>query len=222
MRWRRMAEMIPHPHVVPVEKMGRLAPFTQDPVRDGFKIGIHFESLRVNMFREEILSAAMRACRKARNLRIRVDLHHDVVDPMSSLYDPRLVAACLSAVADRSSQVELFVHHLFSDLEFWIYLATLDAFMLPYRFGTHSGLIEACRDLATAAIVPSIGFYSEQSPQYVFPVSTQGECYHQGFEECLVKFAQRGPSRPVDANARAHERDRISERYAQICMDLAG
>ena len=40
--------------------------------------------------------------------------------------------------------------------------------MLPYRFGTHSGWLEACFDLGTAVIAPSCGFYGQQHPCGVF------------------------------------------------------
>ncbi len=36
--------------------------------------------------------------------------------------------------------------------------------MLPYRFGTHSGWLEACRDLGTTVVAPTCGFYAEQGP----------------------------------------------------------
>ena len=40
--------------------------------------------------------------------------------------------------------------------------------VLPYRFGTHSGWLEACFDLGTAVIAPSCGFYKQQRPCGVF------------------------------------------------------
>ena len=40
--------------------------------------------------------------------------------------------------------------------------------VLPYRFGTHSGWLEACFDLGTAVIAPSCGFYGQQHPCGVF------------------------------------------------------
>lgn len=40
--------------------------------------------------------------------------------------------------------------------------------MLPYRFGTHSGWLEACFDLGTAVVAPSCGFYGEQRPCGVY------------------------------------------------------
>jgi len=50
------------------------------------------------------------------------------------------------------------------DAELWTYLAGLDVSVLPYRFGTHSGWLEACRDLGTTVIVPSCGYFAEQGP----------------------------------------------------------
>ena len=44
------------------------------------------------------------------------------------------------------------------------YLASLDVSVLPYRFGTHSGWLEACRDLGTAVVAPTCGYYADQGP----------------------------------------------------------
>jgi hypothetical protein len=35
---------------------------------------------------------------------------------------------------------------------------------LPYRFGTHSGWMEACHDLGTAVLAPDCGYFAEQRP----------------------------------------------------------
>ena len=40
--------------------------------------------------------------------------------------------------------------------------------VLPYRFGTHSGWLEACVDLGTAVVAPSCGFYAEQQPVHSY------------------------------------------------------
>jgi len=36
--------------------------------------------------------------------------------------------------------------------------------VLPYRFGTHSGWLEACRDLGTTVVAPTCGYFVEQGP----------------------------------------------------------
>ena len=50
------------------------------------------------------------------------------------------------------------------DDELFAYLASLDISVLPYRFGTHSGWLEACRDLGTTVVAPSCGYYADQGP----------------------------------------------------------
>ena len=36
--------------------------------------------------------------------------------------------------------------------------------VLPYRFGTHSGWLEACRDLGTTVVAPDCGYFADQGP----------------------------------------------------------
>jgi hypothetical protein len=36
--------------------------------------------------------------------------------------------------------------------------------VLPYRFGTHSGWLELCRDLGTTVVAPTTGHLAEQGP----------------------------------------------------------
>ncbi len=56
------------------------------------------------------------------------------------------------------------MHDYFSDEDLWSYLASLDLSVLPYTFGTHSGWLEACRDLQTTVLAPSCGYYADQGP----------------------------------------------------------
>ena len=56
------------------------------------------------------------------------------------------------------------MHDYFSDDDLWAYLASLDLSVLPYTFGTHSGWLEACRDLQTTVLAPSCGYYADQGP----------------------------------------------------------
>lgn len=48
------------------------------------------------------------------------------------------------------------------DDAFASHLAHLQVAVLPYRFGTHSGWLEACRDLGTRVVAPSTGCYQDQ------------------------------------------------------------
>lgn len=52
-----------------------------------------------------------------------------------------------------------------SDEELREWIAGLDALLLPYGHGTHSGLLELANDLGTRVIVPSVGHFASQRPQ---------------------------------------------------------
>jgi hypothetical protein len=95
--------------------------------------------------------------------RVQIDVHDEVFAPGGYFYAPRTGAA-LRRLASRNEHVELREHPYFTDDELWNYLLGLDASVLPYRFGTHSGWLEACYDLGTAIVAPSCGFYAEQRP----------------------------------------------------------
>jgi hypothetical protein len=86
---------------------------------------------------------------------------------------------------DRHDHVEVRVHPYFTDDELWDYLSSVSVSVLPYRFGTHSGWLEACFDLGTAAVVPSCGFYGEQRPCEVFDFT------EESFDPCSLHRAVR-------------------------------
>ena len=77
-------------------------------------------------------------------------------------YDAAL-AGILTSLATEG-RIELEVHDYYSDDELWAYLGSLDVSVLPYRFGTHSGWLEACRDVGTTVVAPSCGYYDQQGP----------------------------------------------------------
>ncbi|MCW2848235.1 MAG: hypothetical protein JWR90_2209 [Marmoricola sp.] len=44
----------------------------------------------------------------------------------------------------------------------------VDGCPTPYRFGTHSGWLEACRDLGTAIVAPTCGYFADQGPVHSY------------------------------------------------------
>ena len=101
------------------------------------------------------------------------------------------------------------MHPYFTDDELWDYLSSITVSVLPYRFGTHSGWLEACFDLGTAVVVPSCGFYNEQRPCEVFEFTEEsfdaGSLYHavrttydrwaKGFDAPRARWCQRRAER---------------------------
>lgn len=155
-RWGRDAVVLPHPHVVDFDRMQR----DVERADDGFVVGIHAKSLRASMDPLPVVQAIAQLRQELPRLRVRVNVHHDVAD--GARYDPELMTALRRLVA--RDDIDLFVHDCFTDDELWDYLQGLDLSVLPYRFGTHSGWLEACHDLGTAVLAPSCGNFAEQRP----------------------------------------------------------
>lgn len=154
-RWNIDAHVIAHPHVAEFETITELGGSSLRR-QEEFRLGIHLKSLRANMVGIPLLQAAAGAVTKIPGGILQVNLHHDVFDEAGSRHDSELVHFLLN------SDIDLRVHDYFSDRELFEYLAGLDASILPYRFGTHSGWMEACHDFGTRVIAPDVGCYISQ------------------------------------------------------------
>jgi hypothetical protein len=160
-RWHRRPVVVPHPHVVELDDMPRLQADGARNRRAGpFRVGLHLKSLRAGMDPLRVAPALVRAVEQIEGAVLQVNAHRDVLEPDGARYDLR-VATLLRSYGDR---IDLRVHDFFDDEQLWSYLASLDVSVLPYRFGTHSGWLEACRDLGTTVVAPSCGYYAEQGP----------------------------------------------------------
>jgi hypothetical protein len=155
-RWGRDVAVLPHPHVVGLDEMT-----IARPPHEGFVVGLHAKSLRANMDVPAVATALAAVVRDLPGARLQIDIHDEVFTPGAHAYSPRTGAALLR-LADANEAVELRRHAYFSDAELWDYFRSLDVSVLPYRFGTHSGWLEACFDVGTAVIAPTCGFYAEQ------------------------------------------------------------
>ncbi|HEX2575596.1 MAG TPA: hypothetical protein VHK88_04555, partial [Aquihabitans sp.] len=150
-RFGRVATVIPHPHVVDAERVRYPAP--SPPPGRPFTVGIHLKSVRANMFTLNLVDVVAAEVARLGEAVLRVDVH-DVVDDLAHhAHVPHLVGRLRERAA--AGAIDLRVHPFFTDDELWDYLEGLDASLLPYRFGTHSGWLEACADLGTTVIAPT-------------------------------------------------------------------
>ncbi|MBO0678592.1 glycosyltransferase [Mycolicibacterium sp. S2-37] len=158
-RWGRRARVIPHPHVLPLDAVGadRRAPTTA-------VVAVHAKSLRANIDPLPVLDALLAADEPAWQLRLDVDEDLDR-SPRAGVLTPDRLAE----LAERG--VDVRMHPRFTDRELQEYLGEIDALVLPYRFGTHSGWVEACYDAGVAAIVPACGYFHEQHGDPVYRYS---------------------------------------------------
>lgn len=161
-RWGRTATVVPHPHVVDLRTMAVAQDARARRRTDAFRVGLHVKSLRAGMAPMTILPALVETVAALPGAVLQVDAHHDVMDDDGARRDDRL-ATYLRGL-ERDGLVDLRVHDYFTDAELWAYLSSLDASVLPYRFGTHSGWLEACRDLGTTVVAPTCGYYADQGP----------------------------------------------------------
>ncbi|KOS54810.1 hypothetical protein [Rhodococcus rhodochrous] len=165
--WGRTPTVLPHPHVVEQPWFARANRSPDEP----FVVGVHAKSLRANMDVFPVLDTLSHTVRDLPGAQLRIDVHDEIFDPDNHWYAPEAGARIL-AFGDRPG-VDVRVHKYFSDDELWEYLSSLSVSVLPYRFGTHSGWLEACHDLGTAVIAPSCGFYHQQRPCQVFTYDEQ-------------------------------------------------
>jgi hypothetical protein len=190
-RWGRRAVVVPHPHVVPLDR-----PADRGPRRAGFLVGMHAKG-RANSDPVPVARALAAAVADLPGAHLRVDAADDERG--------RAVAAELSGLDVR-------VHPPFGDDELWDHLAGLDLSVLPYRFGTHSGWLEACHDLGTAVLAPDLGFYGEQAPCLRYT--------HDDLDASVAAAVRRAhaerPAWRADPVARAAQRTRIAAVHARV------
>jgi glycosyltransferase involved in cell wall biosynthesis len=197
-RWGRHAWVLPHPHVVddPWRGQGRVD-------RRGFVVGVHAKSLRASMAPGPVIEHLSRILDEIPAGRLRVDVHNDVFSPGSPNHDPVLVSD-LAALRELG-KLELCVHDCFTDDELWEYLLGLDVSVLPYRFGTHSGWLEACHDLGTVVVAPQVGYLAEQRPCLTY---RWGD--YQSLRTAILRAYRERPQWRATSTDRDHERDRVA------------
>ncbi len=161
-RWGREAVVLPHPHVVGLTTMSRVRRERRRRSGDVFRVGIHLKSLRASMDPAAVLTPLLEVVHRLPGAVLQVNGHRDVLGPAGERRDEPL-ASWLESEAHRG-RLDLRVHDFLPDGELWAYLASLDVSVLPYRFGTHSGWLEACRDLGTTVVAPSCGHFADQGP----------------------------------------------------------
>lgn len=152
-RFGRQAQIIPHGPLVPPEQAASLRrPSVPHGGSRPLRLFLLAKSLRANLDWLTPMQVVSQLAEQGRPLELLVHLHgdasgrHDVL----ALHSPPAV------------QVELGPR--LDDATLWKRVAEHDVLVLPYRWGTHSGLLELATDLGTAVVAGHVGFLSEQAP----------------------------------------------------------
>ncbi len=212
-RWGREATVLPHPHVVDLPTMAAVQGGRSRRSDETFRIGLHVKSLRAGMDPMTVLPTLIETVGSLPGATLQVNGHRDVLEGDGTRRDERL-ASYLHAAAS-SGDLELQVHDFFSDKDLWRYLSSLDVSVLPYRFGTHSGWLEACRDLGTTVVVPSCGYFAEQGPVlgYVRDERTYDE---RSLAAAVIEAYESRPDLGATVEARREQRRAVAEEHEHI------
>lgn len=210
-RWGRLAHVLPHPHVVEFAEMS-----VPRVSRDRPRVGIHLKSLRANMNPLPMLPLLAELCGE-RGMDLVIDVHTDVVTEGMRNHSPEVVG--LLRGLERMEHVVVSTHDYYSDAELWDYFRGLDVSVLPYRFGTHSGWLEACFDLGTRVLAPRIGYYHDQEPGVLGYRLDGEEPVAEDVAAALDVVAERVPWQ-ADPEWRGTQREVLAASHEEIYRSL--
>ncbi|TKR22368.1 hypothetical protein FA014_16835 [Cellulomonas hominis] len=209
-RWGRDALVVPHPRLLgalPAAPSGATAQTAERVV------GLHLKDLRPNVDAPAATRALLAAVADLRAsglpARAEVRLHRRVRDEAA-----RDEVRALCAAADPGTAV-LVEHDRLADDDLAAALAGLDACVLPYAHGTHSGWLELCWDLGVPVAAPAVGYYHQQHPDG--SVATSGAVGDAAGLAAALRDLLRSPAatRAGTAARAALVRDRRARRLAE-------
>ena len=217
-RWGRDARVIPHPHVVDADTMESAAARRSAREPDAaYRVGLHVKSLRANMNPLPLIRALAERLHDLPAVVLQVDGHPEVLDENGARYDRELSSALRDL--HEHGLIDLRVHDYFSDADLWRYLESLDASVLPYRFGTHSGWLEACRDLGTEVIAPTCGYYADQGPVRSYGNGDAGFDADSLIEAVAASSTAPSPI-PLTVEYRLAQREDIARLHEELYSEL--
>ena len=205
-RWGREAIVVPHPHVVDLDRMARVGPRAPGP----FRVGLHVKSLRASMDPVAVLPALAAAVRRVGGV-LQVNGHPDVLSPTGASRDDAL----LDVLAGLGDVLDLRVHDFMDHDAFVDHLEALDVSVLPYRFGTHSGWLEACRDVGTHVVAPTCGSYAEQGPVHSY-VLDEHRFDPASLVDAVLSAHAAGPATPLDPAWRRAQREEVAALHESV------
>jgi hypothetical protein len=165
-----------------------------------------------------VVDAAVAAVRRVPDAVLRVDVHLDVAEPTGRRHDPVLMARLRRL--HEAGDLWLATHDCFDDPGFVDYLASLRVSVLPYRFGTHSGWMEACRDLGVAVVAPDCGSYHDQGEVALYPCNEASGFDPASCAAAIEQALQAPPPAPVPWQERARQRDELAARHRTLYRSL--
>ncbi len=151
---------------------------------------------------------------------LQVNAHRDVLDDDGARRDAELADYLRGRAA--AGDLELHVHDFLPDQDLWAYLSSLDVSVLPYRFGTHSGWLEACRDLGTTVVAPDVRLLRLAGPGARATSTTRRRTTRTRSPPRSGRPTRRGPTSAASVQERRLQRREIADVHEAIYLALAG
>ncbi|GAB2615099.1 hypothetical protein Aab01nite_27330 [Paractinoplanes abujensis] len=201
-RWGRTAEVIPHPHVLPLDAQAP-AGTGSDP----YVLGVHLRDIRPGTDAVRTVATLLDAVDRLRARGVvaigRVHVNERVRDEAARDQVGALIAR-------HRDTTELRRTERLGDDALARSIADLDVAILPYRAGTHSGWAELCWDLGVPVAGPPVGFASEQHPDdFALFDAGDGAALAEAVRRLLT-----GTPRPGSAARAVRQADRRRQRVA--------
>jgi len=214
-RWARRPVVVAHPHLAPPAVLSRPRPEQVGPPVVGVPLGLLRPATDPAVVRA-LLDPEVTDALPDRAV-LRVTLRQEVLDPGFPRPDAGLVDLLRAADADGCgrTRVDLVVGPRTPDAALWEELSGLAALVLPYRWGTHSGWVEACHDVGTPVVAPALGRWAEQHPVHPFDVGPDGPDAGS-LAAALAAALGRGPRSEPVLGQRLHEREASVAAHARL------
>ncbi len=162
-------------------------------------VGIALKSLRRNVVEPARLVAVVAAAVARAGGRLEVTAHREVAGHA----DLRAIATALRSLPSAS----LLLHDYLDEHQHRAALSRLQVSVLPNRWGTHSGWLEACRDVGTRVVAPDCGHYAEQWADIDgFRHDERSGLDAASLAAAVARALGRGPVDPVGRPVRAVQR----------------
>jgi len=203
--WRtygRRATVIAHPRTVPSDLVGPRRP---GPPR----VGVHFKTFRANLLGPAAVLPALvvAAGRAGAEVVVVADEHASIRGLVE-----------LRAEARRAGIVPLIGPRM-DDARLARFIGDLDVLVLPYRFGTHSGMVEACRDVGTRPLVTAEGCYRNQWAEVITcPLTANGLGDPARLGAAVTEALRRGAPAPAGAGWRAAQLIEVQDAHRAVAL----
>ncbi|WP_166649156.1 glycosyltransferase [Naumannella halotolerans] len=194
--WQREAVVLPHPHVVGLDRLCDPRPRMDGPLRVLLPLG----ALRANTDPELIPVIARQL---PAGSELTVDLR------------PGLRARLAPELRGDGRQWQVVERAAGDEDEFFDHVAGFDVIVLPYRWGTHSGWVELGHDLGRPVVAPRIGWFHQQHAVHSW--TDPGASLAAALADAIDAVPQ-----PATADQRRTERAQLSRRHREIYDRVSG